>query len=149
MERDLIMSNRRIYDYEAKASLEAWAMDAYIYGYPLVLMAVTKEQMLLSGSNINQFSHQRSFPAPDFTIIVRPNVDTLYSTAWLDLSQGPLLLHVPATHGTYYVLEMLDAWTNVFAAPGTRTTGPGEGVFAITGPECAERGRYPGWHCPD
>src|SRR3712207_6915906 len=37
------------------------------------------------------------FPEADFRDVVRPNFDTLYSVAWLDLSDGPLVLHVPDT----------------------------------------------------
>jgi hypothetical protein len=62
------------------------------------------------------------------------NIDTLYSWAWLDLSTEPIVLSVPDTHGRYYMMPMLDAWTNVFASPGTRTTGNKAGNFAVTGP---------------
>jgi hypothetical protein len=65
---------------------------------------------------------------------VRANVDTLYSSAFLDLSSEPLVLSVPDTGGRYYLLPLLDAWTNVFATPGARTTGTKAGDFAITGP---------------
>lgn len=44
------------------------------------------------------------------------------------------MLSVPDTHGRYYPMPMLDAWTNVFASPGKRTTGTGKGNFAITEP---------------
>ena len=72
-------------------------------------------------------------PASDHTI-VRMNVDTLYSLAWLDLSKEPMVLSLPDTHGRYYLMPMLDAWTNIFASPGKRTTGTKAGNFAITGP---------------
>ena len=62
------------------------------------------------------------------------NVDTLYSFAWLDLSKEPIILSVPDTDDRYYLLPVLDAWTNVFASPGKRTTGTKAGHFAIVGP---------------
>jgi hypothetical protein len=117
------------------------AAEAYVYGFPLVLMDTTKQVMTgvpspteTGRAPINQFSHAASFPTPESRDVVSPNADTLYSTAWLDLAREPLILHVPDTHGRYYVMEMLDAWTNVFAALGKRTTGTKEANFAITGP---------------
>jgi hypothetical protein len=115
--------------------------EAYIYGYPLVLMDVTKKVMTHVSSPtttgrapVNQFSHAPSFPTAESQDVVSPNVDTLYSIAWLDLAREPLILHVPDTRGRYYLMEMLDSWTNVFAAPGKRTTGTKEANFAIAGP---------------
>jgi hypothetical protein len=113
---------------------------AVMYGLPLVIMDLTMQVATNVASPrgmaapVNQFAHVPRFPAADFKQVVRANVDTLYSSAFLDLSQGPLVLSVPATHGRYYLLPMFDAWTNVFASPGTRTTGDGAGDFAIVGP---------------
>jgi hypothetical protein len=115
------------------------AADAYIYGYPLVLMDVTRTVVTATGSltpgkaPMNQFLHFRQFPDASFTDVVSPNVDTLYSTAWIDVLKEPMVLTVPEM-SRYYLMQMLDAWTNVFASPGTRTTGNGAGNFAITGP---------------
>jgi len=115
--------------------------EAYIYGYPLVLMDVTREVMTAVSkpdgrkAPVNQFLRLREFPDPTFTDVVSPNVDTLYSTAWLDLSKGPMVLSVPDAGDRYYLMQMLDAWTNVFAAPGTRTTGSKNADFAIIGPQ--------------
>ena len=100
---------------------------AYIYAYPLVLMKVTREAQ----DTHNNFVHISVFPTDTFKDIVRPNVDTLYSFAWLDLSQGPLILSVPNTHGRYYLIELMDAWTNVFGSIGKRTTGTKAQDFAI------------------
>lgn len=123
-------------DFHGKqAALDLMALDAYIYGYPLVLLDVTQRIMLTGGLQPNQFLHERSFPTPQYTTIVRPNVDTLYSMAWLDLGREPVVLQVPDTHNRYYLMELLDAWTNVFASIGARTTGTKAGVYAITGPE--------------
>jgi hypothetical protein len=113
--------------------------EAYIYGFPLVLMDVTRRvttNVPQPGENaapINQLGHKRSFPDDTFTAVVTPNADTLYSFAFLDLSNGPVVLSVPEM-GRYYLMQMLDAWTNVFASPGTRTTGNGKGHFAVVGP---------------
>ena len=116
-------------------ALNSLALDAYIYGFPLVLLDVSKNIMLTSGAELNQFSNERAFPDPQYTTIIRPNVDTLYSMAWLDLSRQPLILSVPDTHGKYYLMEFMDAWSNVFASIGARTTGTAEGTYAITGPQ--------------
>lgn len=114
--------------------------DAYIYGYPAVLMDKTKEVMTNTRevtetkAPVNQFLHSRTFPTAEFKDVVSPNADTLYSTAWLDLTKEPIILTVPEIAGRYYLMPMLDLWTNVFATPGTRTTGTGAGAFAILGP---------------
>jgi hypothetical protein len=118
----------------------AVAEDAYVFGYPLVLMDVTREVMTATPkvatfrSPVNQFLHTRAFPTPASTIVVSPNADTLYSIAWLNLAREPIVLSVPEMGKRYYLMQMLDAWTNVFASPGTRTTGNGKGNFAIVGP---------------
>lgn len=118
----------------------ATAKDAYLYGLPLVLMDISRRQMTATASNpaavpVNTFKNLSEFPNASFRDVVRPNADTYYSTAWLDLRSGPLVLSVPDTRGRYYMLPMLDAWTNVFASPGKRTTGTGSGNFLIAGPK--------------
>lgn len=125
------------------ATLQGKAVDAYVYGFPLVLMSVTRTvQTNVPAPDpthgvapLNQFANAPAFPPPSSKAVVRPNVDTLYSLAWLDLSQEPIMLHVPATQGRYYLLQVLDAWTNVIGDPGTRTTGSGEQTFALMGPD--------------
>ena len=118
--------------FEAQG-LRQLAQEVYVYAYPLVLMDVSR-QVLTARTPANQFRHSPGFPDANFTGVVSPNADTLYSSAWLDLDKEPLILSVPDTKGRYYVMQMLDAWTNVFAAPGKRTTGTGSGDFAIIGP---------------
>jgi hypothetical protein len=118
-------------------------VEAYIYGYPMVLMDVTREvgtNVPKAGENaapLNQFGQKRSFPDDTFTTVVSPNADTLYSFAFLDLSKEPMVLSVPEMGNRYYLMQMLDAWTNVFACPGTRTTGSEKADFAIVGPQWA------------
>jgi hypothetical protein len=114
------------------------AKKAYVYGLPLVLMDITRRQMTDASSKgmkaaTNTFSHLSVFPDASFNV-VRPNVDTYYSSAWIDLSKEPLVLSLPDTHDRYYMMPMLDAYSDIFASPGTRTTGNGKGDFLLTGP---------------
>ncbi|MFG3597990.1 DUF1254 domain-containing protein [Bradyrhizobium sp. RDI18] len=115
------------------------ARDAYQYAYPIVTMDVTRRQStnvpnaatIPMRAPVNQFAHARSYPAADARDVVRFNFDTLYSLAWLDLSNEPIVLSVPDTGGRYYLLPMLDMWTDVFAVVGSRTTGTKAGHYAI------------------
>jgi DNA sulfur modification protein DndE len=115
-------------------------VDAYVYGYPLVTMEVTRRVMTNvkapedTRAPMGQFAHQKEYPSPSFKDITAPNADTLYSTAWVDVSKEPYILHLPDEAGRYYLMPLLDGWTNVFASPGTRTTGTKAGDYAITGP---------------
>ena len=117
------------------------ALDAYIYGFPLVLVDVTKEQATnvpkpttFFPAPINQFSNVPEFPLPDNHAIVAPNADTLYSSGFIDLTKEPVVLHVPDFGTRYFLMPMLDAWTNVFQSPGTRTGYEKGGDFALVGP---------------
>lgn len=120
----------------------ALVMDVYTYAYPLVLMDVTQRQAtnvpnataVSMRAPINQFAHFRSYPKADAKDVVRFNFDTLYSFAWLDLSQGPVILSVPDTGGRYYLVPTLDMWSDVFSSLGARTTGTKAGHFAYVPP---------------
>ncbi|MFK7932388.1 MAG: DUF1254 domain-containing protein [Saprospiraceae bacterium] len=102
----------------------------YTWGYPLILMDLTKKistnttgsvkDSALGKAPINQVARVRATPTADFTSVVKPNVDTYYTTSWLDLSDGPLVLEVPQTE-RYYLLPLLDAYSNIFESIGTRT----------------------------
>ena len=107
---------------------------AYIYGYPLLIMNETQEVMLSGGAFQNQLFHNSVFPDHNFRNVVRPNVDTLYTIAWLNLADEPQVLSVPEMGERYYVSPFMDAWTNVFASVGTRTTGNSAGDYALVGP---------------
>ena len=115
-------------------------VEAYIYGYPLVTMEMTRRVMTNvakpSGQHapMGQFANIKEYPDASFRDITAPNADTLYSIAWLDLTQEPYLLSLPDEHGRYYLMPMLDGWTNVFQAPGKRTIGTKAHKFLITGP---------------
>ncbi len=117
------------------------AAEAYVYAYPLVLMEMTRRVMTNvarpteRGAPVNQFYHMRAVPDASFTDVVRPNADTLYSSMWFDVAEEPLIVSVPDSGARYYLMPMLDMYTDVFAAPGKRTTGTRAQTFAIVGPE--------------
>jgi hypothetical protein len=115
-------------------------VQAVIYGLPLVIMDITMKKSTNVARPVgnfapaNQFAHLRAFPGASFKDVVRANVDTLYSSAFLELSKEPVVLSVPDTHGRYYLLPMLGMWTNIFASPGKRTTGTKARNLVVTGP---------------
>jgi hypothetical protein len=115
-------------------------VDAYIFGYPLVTMEMTRRVMTNAQSPdgkctpMGQFDNLRTYPTPSDKAVTTPNADTLYSSAWLDLSSEPYVLSIPDADGRFYLIQMLDAWTNVFGDPGTRSTGTHSQKYVITGP---------------
>jgi hypothetical protein len=116
----------------------AIATDAYLYFYPLVTMDLTRRQMTNASAGKepgfgppNAFHSMPEYPSATMKVVVRPNFDTLYSSAWLDLTKGPVIISVPDTQGRYYLLPMLDMWTDVFASPGWRTTGTDAQHFLV------------------
>jgi hypothetical protein len=120
---------------------QAIAAEAYVYFYPLVTMDLTRKQLINSdpktaaiGGPPNTFDNIQAYPTADMKAVVRPNFDTLYSSAWLDLTREPMVVSVPDTGGRYYLLPMLDMWTDVFASPGWRTTGTKAANFLVAPP---------------
>lgn len=119
----------------------ALGVNAYLYFYPLITMEITREQLTNQeskpggiGGPMNTFANVGAFPTADMRVVVRPNFDTLYSSGWLDLTKEPMVLSAPDTGGRYYLLPILDMWTDVFASPGWRTTGTQAGHFLVTPP---------------
>lgn len=142
-------------------SLDALARDAVRYTLPLYEMARMRAATCprrdsagtFAGDGpdstlrwINTVTHVRALLGPQHRQVVTPNNDTLYTNAWLDLSRGPLLLDVPDCHSRYYVLGLLDAYTNPFGYIGTRTTGKHGGTWLLHGP--AWRGELPAGATP-
>ena len=118
---------------------EQIALDAYVYGYSLITTEVTRVQM----SNVDkiegmhaptgQFANIKRYPPADFRGVSAPNADTLYSVAWLDLSEPQVFSH-PDMGKRFYLFEMTDLWMTDFNSPGTRTAGGDAANYLITGP---------------
>lgn len=115
-------------------------VEAYIYGYPLVTMEMTRRVMTNAATAkgthgpMGRFLLMRTYPDAAFKDVTAPNADTLYSTAWLDLAKEPYVLSLPDMNGRYFLMPMLSGWTDVFEVPGKRTTGTKAQAYAITGP---------------
>jgi hypothetical protein len=117
------------------------AVEAYIYGYPLVTMDQTRRVTTNvavpedSRAPMGQFANMSSYPDARYHDVTAPNANTLYSNAWLDLGEEPYVLSLPEEQGRYYLMPMLSGWSNVFFAPGKRTTGTAPQRYVIAGPE--------------
>jgi hypothetical protein len=116
------------------------ATDAYLYGFSLVVMDMTRKQTTNVESAgperapMGQFVRMRTFPTAAYRDVPGANTDTLYTMVWLDVSKEPWVLSIPDMGDRYYMMPMLDGWTNVFQSPGTRTTGNKAQNYAIVGP---------------
>ena len=119
----------------------AIAQDAYIWGFPLVLIDWYAQLARQKNITLNRFYGKQHLSRPADKI-VGPNIDTLYGYGWLDLTQEPQLLHVPDTNDRYYSIQLLDAYANTFAYVGRRATGTKEGTYALVGPKW--QGALPG-----
>src|SRR5579872_3509556 len=116
------------------------ATDAYVYGYSLITTEVTRVQ----SSNVakaegmhaplNQFGNVKRYPPADYRGVSAPNADTLYSMAWLDLTEPQVFSH-PDMGKRFYLFEMTDLWMTDFDSPGTRTAGGKAENYLITGPD--------------
>jgi len=116
------------------------AEDAYIYGYPLITMEMTRRVMTNVAETdgkrapMGHLLRYRAYPTAEFKDVTAPNADTLYTTAWIDVGKEPWVLSLPDANDRYYLFPMLDGWTDVFQVPGKRTTGTAPQTYAITGP---------------
>lgn len=114
-------------------------MKAYVYGFPLIMMDLTREAAAAATAGEitappNRFSVMTHYPDASFRAVTRTGLDTLFAVAWADLDEEPLVLSVPDTGGRYYVIALFDMWSNVFASIGNRTTGTAAAHFLIAGP---------------
>ena len=119
---------------ETELSLED-AKAIYDYAYPLVIMKISQDLMLTvpirPRTTPNHFIHFKRLAQPEQRAVVLGNRNTLYSVGWLDLSEGPVVFEIPDMGDRYYVMPLLDAWTNTFKSLGSRTTGQGAQKYLI------------------
>ncbi|TSJ60894.1 DUF1254 domain-containing protein [Starkeya sp. 3C] len=129
-----------IYDLVEGADDFMVASDAYVFGYPLVTMEMTRRVMTnvvkAEGSRgpMGTLIKLRAYPDASFRDVTAPNADTLYTTAFLDVGDEPWVVSVPDMKGRYFLLPFLNGWTEVFQVPGSRTTGTGAQTYLVTGP---------------
>ncbi|MUM19816.1 DUF1254 domain-containing protein [Mycobacterium sp. CBMA271] len=122
------------------ADAKGIAMDAYVYGYSLVTVEMTRrimtnvEKIESPRAPMGQLMRMREYPNAQFRDITAPNADTLYTNGFIDVAKEPWVLSLPEANDRYYLFPMLDGWSNVFEVPGKRTTGTGPQTYAITGP---------------
>ncbi len=134
----------RAADNPEAVGVEGIAVEAYIYAYPLVTVELTRRRLTNvvapvdspagAKAPMGQFAKFRKHPDASYRDVTAPNDDTLYITAYLDVSKEPWIVSLPDLEGRFAVFSIFDAWTTVFADPGKRTTGTGAQTFAITGP---------------
>ncbi|RHQ92149.1 DUF1254 domain-containing protein [Ruminococcus sp. AF21-42] len=105
--------------------------DAYVYAFPLVLMDATEtsatntEEAVTGKAPVNQFIHSVALANAQFRNVVTPNVDTIYSQVWYDLSEEPMVYELPETD-RFCKVQVLDGWTNTAAVLDKA------GAYAIT-----------------
>ncbi|CAH1667305.1 conserved exported hypothetical protein [Hyphomicrobiales bacterium] len=116
------------------------ASDAYVYGYPLVTMEMTRRVITNvaapegTRAPMGQIIKLRQYPNSSFRDVTAPNADTLYTTAFFDVGDEPWVLEAPDMNGRYFLLPFLDGWTEVFEVPGKRTNGTAARTYLVTGP---------------
>jgi hypothetical protein len=114
--------------------------DAYVYGYPLVTMDMTRRQFSnveVADDNhapMGQILKMRAFAAPEDRTAAAPNYETLYTMVWYDLSAGPWVFGIPDMMDRFYIMPMLGGFNEVFFVAGSRATGQKAQTYVITGP---------------
>jgi hypothetical protein len=119
------------------SDLRAVARLAYLYVLPLLEMAATREKLISKGASQNVLYSQRNLADPSSRSVTTPNNDTLYSSAWIDLTAGPISFALPDFGQRYFSLSLMDMYTNNFAVLGTRTTSNAGATFKVVGPSDA------------
>lgn len=122
------------------AYAEATALTAAAWGSPLVTMYCLRYNDAVGPrpkAPVNAIWRMENISTPELSQeagYVTPNVNTLYGFGFLDLAAEPLILNAPNSHGRYYMIEIVDFWTNAFAYVGGVATGYRGGKFALVGP---------------
>lgn len=149
---DTTASSNEIYSSEGEARLESWSPErvldeAYVYAYPLVLLELIRtvttnvEEPGADRAPMNQLFHTRDLASPQMTSLTRPNVDTLYSQAYVDLGQEPFVLFKPATD-RFCSIQPFDGYSTTPVMLGSGGLGGNKAAtFALTGPRF--RGEIP------
>ena len=118
-------------DSETDENIWETVEDAYVYAFPLVLMDATEtsatntEEAVTGKAPVNQFIHSAALADAQFRTVVTPNVDTIYSQVWYDLSEEPMVYELPETD-RFCKVQVLDGWTNTAAVLDKA------GAYAIT-----------------
>jgi len=118
------------------SGVPALLLRGYLYGLPAYEIARSRDIALTrNGQTLNAFAHKRALADHATRLITTPNNDTLYSSAFLDVSRGPVTIDVPAFGARYYSLAFIDAYTNNSAIVGQRTIGGGGARLRVVGPD--------------
>jgi hypothetical protein len=118
-------------------------VQAYIYGFPWIYLPTLRWQWVTQPrypanspyAAVNYFWHARHLTDASYRDGGSPNNDTLYSTAWVDVTKEPVILTVPDMGDRYYTFEIGGMDSDNFAYIGKRTTGSKAGSYAIVGPD--------------
>jgi len=117
------------------------AEEAYIFAYSMLenyktmYLQAVDQRLPTYRAPFNQFFHMRQLLTPEFTEVVGPNNDTLYSLAWLDLGAEPIVLSLPNfPDERYFVIQIVDMYTFNVEYIGARTTGYQTGKYLFAGP---------------
>ena len=117
------------------------AEDAYIFAfsmlenYKTMYVQAVDENLPAFRAHFNQFTHMRKLLGPEFTEVVGPNNDTLYTLAWLDLGTEPVVLSLPDfPKERYYVIQIVDMYTFNVEYIGARATGFKAAKYMFVGP---------------
>jgi hypothetical protein len=127
----------------------ALGVQAYIWGYPMVVMQKSRDAMTKVDAPVtpdvfnktgklfapvNQVISAWGMLGPNFSAVQSANSDTQYSATWFDSSEEPYVLHIPDAKGRYYTYQFVDAWTNNFHYASMRTMGSQEQNYALVAP---------------
>jgi hypothetical protein len=139
--RDIAFGPDPAFAGEGDSELKTVARDAYLYTLPLIEMENIRARVFTMGGSQNAIYARRVLADHTNRGVTSPNNDTLYASAWLDLTQGPVTINLPELGKRYFSLQLMDFYTNSFAVLGTRTTGPAADTFTLIGPNDAAPAR--------